>query len=145
MLLYRIGKTKHACDLLGMGAKINGGRWNNEGVPCIYLSENRALSLLEFTAHTNIETLPVDLSLTTLEVPEHSLRQLPVSELPTSWLQLPPCKKSRDFGSSLLAKTDALLLKIPSSLIEQEFNFILNTQHPLISSVKILAITSFRP
>lgn len=144
MLLYRIGKTKHACDLLGMGAKINGGRWNNEGVPCIYLSENRALSLLEFTAHAGIETLPVGLSLTTLEVPEHSVLQLPVSELPTTWLQLPYCKNSRDLASSLLAETNALLLKLPSPLLEQAFNFILNTQHPLISSVKILAIASFK-
>lgn len=144
MRLYRIGITKHAHDLSGMGAKMNGGRWNNKGVPCIYLSESRALSLLEYTIHASIEALPVALSFTTLEVPECSIRQLSVRELPATWLQRPYSRDSRNLGSSLLAQTDHLLLKLPSSIIHQEFDFLLNVQHPLICSVKILAVNSFK-
>lgn len=58
MLLYRIGKTKYAKDLDGIGAKVNGGRWNHEGVACIYTAESRALSLLEYSAHVSIDTIP---------------------------------------------------------------------------------------
>jgi RES domain-containing protein len=144
MRLYRIGITKHAHDLSGMGAKMNGGRWNNKGVPCIYLSESRALSLLEYTTHTCIETMPIALSFTTLEVPEHSLRQLSVQELPATWLQRPHCRHSRELGSSLLAETKHLLLKFPSAIVHDEFDFLLNVQHPLICSVKILDVTSFK-
>ena len=144
MQLYRIIKTKYAHDLTGMGAKINGGRWNHEGIPCIYLSESRALSLLEYTAHTGINTMPPALSFTTFEVPEHSMRTLSVSELPRNWLQRPHSGENRDLGSSLLAETDCLLLKLPSLIINQEFSFVLNTEHPLIGSVKITDVTSYK-
>lgn len=144
MRLYRIGKTKYAHDLTGMGAKLNGGRWNHEGIPCIYLAESRALSLLEYATHAAINRLPPTLAFTTLELPEHSIRQLSVSELPATWLQRPHNKESRDIGSALLSKQDCLLLKIPSVIIGQEFNFVLNTLHPLISTVQITDVCEYR-
>ncbi|THU31153.1 RES domain-containing protein [Niastella caeni] len=142
MRLYRIGKTKHAHDLTGMGAKLNGGRWNHEGTPCIYLAESRALSLLEYVSHSTIETLPPALSFTTIDVPEHSMRQLTIDELPADWFQRPHNNKSRDMGSELLLNQECLLLKVPSVMINQEFNFVLNTLHPLISAVKIIDVVS---
>jgi len=142
MRLYRIVKTKHAYDLTGIGAKINGGRWNHEGIPCIYLCESRALSLLEYIAHTGINTMPPALSFATFEVPEHSMRSLSVNELPANWLQRPHSNENRDLGSSLLAETGYLLLKLPSLVINQEFSFVLNTLHPLINSVKITDVES---
>jgi len=144
MRLYRIGKTKYAHDLTGTGAKMNGGRWNHEGIPCIYLADSRALSLLEYTAHAGIETMPPALAFSTYEVPEHSIWQLSVNELPTTWLQRPHSRENRDIGSTLLSQTDCLLLKFPSLLIEHEFNFILNTLHPLVNSVKITEVTSYK-
>jgi RES domain-containing protein len=144
MRLYRIIKTKHAHDLTGEGAKLNGGRWNHTGIPCIYLAESRALSLLEYAAHASMETLPSALSFTTLEVPDHSIRQLSLKELPSGWLHQPHSKASQDIGSALLTKNDHLLLKLPSVLIEQEFNFVLNPLHPLISAVTIAEIAKFK-
>ena len=143
MRLYRIGKTKYAHDLTGMGAKLNGGRWNHEGIPCIYLAESRALSLLEYAAHAAIDMLPPTLSFTTFEIPERSIRQLSVKELPATWLQRPHNKESRDMGSAMLSKQECLLLKIPSVIIGQEFNFVLNTLHPLISAVKITEVCEY--
>ena len=145
MLLYRIGKTKYAHDLTGVGAKLNGGRWNHVGIPCIYLAESRALSLLEYAAHSGMDTLPPTLSFTTIELPAHSIRELSVDELPASWLQRPYSKESRDIGSTLLSKQEGLLLKIPSVIIGQEFNFVLNTLHPLISAVKITEVYEYCP
>jgi RES domain-containing protein len=143
MRLYRIVKRKHAYDLSGMGAKINGGRWNHEGIACVYLSENRALSLLEYTAHTGKNTLPPTLCFTTVEVPEHSMRTLSEQQLPANWMQLPHSRENRDFGSSLLTENNCLLIKLPSPLINQEFSFVLNPLHPLIHSVQITDVTSF--
>ncbi|WP_205510137.1 RES family NAD+ phosphorylase [Longitalea arenae] len=144
MLLYRIGKTKYAHDLTGMGAKVNGGRWNHEGIPCIYLAESRALSLLEYAAHTGIDKIPPTLSFTTLEVPDHSIQQLSPDDLPPNWLQRPHSLESRDMGSGLLTKNDTLLLKIPSVIIKQEYNFVLNVLHPLISEVKIAEVEGYK-
>jgi RES domain-containing protein len=143
MRLYRIGKTKYAHDLTGMGAKLNGGRWNHEGIPCIYLAESRALSLLEYASHAAIDRLPPTLAFTTFEIPECSICQLSVGELPATWLQLPHCKENRDMGSALLSKKECLLLKIPSVIIGQEFDFVLNPLHPLISTVHITDVYEY--
>jgi RES domain-containing protein len=144
MLLYRIGKTKYAHDLTGMGAKLNGGRWNHEGIPCIYLAESRSQSLLEFTAHVDIDLIPPALSFTTLALPDHSIRQLTANELPANWWLRPHCGESREIGSSLLATKEWLLLKVPSDIIDQEFNFVLNPLHPLMGTVKIMDVHVFR-
>ncbi len=144
MRLYRVIKTKYAHDLTGEGAKLSGGRWNHPGIPCIYLAESRALSLLEYAAHASMETFPPALSFTTLEVPDNSITQLSVKELPADWLKQPHSKASQDIGSAFLAKNEHLLLQLPSVLIEQEFNFVLNTMHPLISAVKIAEVAKFK-
>ena len=144
MLLYRIGKTKYARDLTGVGAKLNGGRWNHEGIPCIYLTESRALSLLEFTAHVNADLIPPTLSFTTVSLPDHSIRELTANELPANWLLRPHCRESRDLGSTLLSTKEWLLLKVPSDIIDQEFNYVLNPLHPLIGTVKIMDVNMFR-
>lgn len=144
MLLYRIGKTKHARDLTGMGAKLNGGSWNHAGIPCIYLAESRALSLLEYTAHTNMDLVLPSLSFTTVTLPDHSIRQVTANELPATWQQRPHCNESRDLGSALLSTNEWLLLKVPSIIINREFNFLLNPLHPLISAVKIMDVSMYR-
>jgi RES domain-containing protein len=144
MRLYRIGKTKHAHDLTGIGAKLNGGRWNHVGIPCIYLAESRALSLLEYAAHAGEETIPTCLSITTFEVPENSMQELSVNELPATWLQRPHSVEGRDLGSALLANNNSLLLKIPSIIVDKEFSFVLNILHPKISAVKITDVSLYR-
>ena len=142
MQLYRIGKTAHAHDLSGLGAKLHGGRWNYAGIPCIYLAESKAQSLVEYTAHTAIHILPPTLSFSTLEVPEHSIREITEYELPITWLQQPFSKDSQHIGSALLQKKDHLLLKLPS-VFDREFNFVLNTLHPLMSAVKIIEVDCY--
>jgi len=143
MQLYRIGKTAHAHDLSGLGAKLHGGRWNYAGIPCIYLTESRSQSLIEYTAHTAPHLLPPSLSFTSFEVPEHSIREITEYELPITWLQQPFSKDSQEIGSALLTQKDHLLLKLPSVLIDREFNFVLNTMHPLMSAVKIIGVHGY--
>jgi RES domain-containing protein len=126
MLVYRIGKTKHAADLSGEGAKINGGRWNHKTVPCVYTSESRALSLLEYTVNVNIENIPRALSVTTIEIPDNEILIVSEDELPGNWKSVPVPSSTQDFGTVLLKTSKKQIIKIPSSIIAEEFNFILN-------------------
>ena len=63
MRLYRIGKSKYSKDLTGEGAKLNGGRWNHEGIACIYTAESYALCLLEYSVRVQLSDLPKNLCL----------------------------------------------------------------------------------
>lgn len=131
MLVYRIGKTKHAGDLSGEGAKINGGRWNHKNIPCIYTSESRALSLLEYTVNVNIENIPRALSVTTIEIPDKEILIINEKQLPGNWRSVPIPSSTQDFGTQLLKISSNKIIKIPSSVIAEEFNYILN---PIYSS-----------
>ena len=126
MLVYRIGKTKHAGDLSGEGAKINGGRWNHKSVPCVYTSESRALSLLEYTVNVNIENIPRALSVTIIEIPEKEILIINEKDLPGNWRNVPVPSSTQDFGTLLLKNSAKQVIKIPSSVIAEEFNYILN-------------------
>ena len=126
MIVYRIGKTKHAADLSGEGAKINGGRWNHKNIPCVYTSESRALSLLEYTVNVNIENIPRALSITTIEIPENEILIINEKDLPGNWRSVPVASSTQDFGTRLLKNSSFKVFKIPSSVIAEEFNYILN-------------------
>ncbi len=47
MKIYRLTKSKYASDLSGKGASMNGGRWNEEGIRCVYAGSTRAICVLE--------------------------------------------------------------------------------------------------
>jgi RES domain-containing protein len=141
MLVYRVGKTKHANDLSGEGAKINGGRWNHKSVPCIYTSESRALSLLEYTVNVNVEEIPRALSITTIEIPDSEILIINENSLPGNWKTVPVPSSTQDFGTNLLQNLKKAVFRIPSSVISEEFNFILNPLHINSRNFKIKSVT----
>jgi len=143
MLLYRICSAKFAKDLTGEGAKLNGGRWNHAGTPCIYTAENKALALLEYTAHAKIHLIPRALSFITLEVPDHSIESFKISQLPGNWKQFPHPKETRDFGTKFLTNNKYLLYRLPSVIIEDEMNYIINTFHSEMKHVKIKEVKDY--
>jgi RES domain-containing protein len=138
MLLYRIGHSMYANNLNGEGARINGGRWNDIGTACIYTSATRALALLEYTCHVKKHLIPRDLSFVTYEAPEHSIEIFTVAQLPGNWKHWPHAREPRDFGTSFLKLNKFLLYQLPSVVIEEEMNFIINPLHPDMSGVKII-------
>ncbi len=141
MLVYRVGKTKHANDLSGEGAKINGGRWNHKSISCLYTSESRALSLLEYTVNVNVQEIPRALSITTIEIPDSEILILSEDSLPGSWKKVPVPTSTQNFGSDLLRSSKKAVIQIPSAVISQEFNYILNPLHINSRSFKIKSIT----
>lgn len=143
MLLYRIGKARYAKDLTGEGSKIYGGRWNHEGIPCIYTTENRALSLLEYSAHVSLDSIPRALSFTTFQVPVDSIKTFSLSDLPGNWNSWPHLKESRDFGSKWLKQNRFLIFRSPSAVIQQEYNYVINVLHERIKEVKIVEAVDY--
>jgi RES domain-containing protein len=143
MRLYRIGKSKYSKDLKGEGAKINGGRWNHEGIPCIYTAESRALAVLEMSAHVTLDEIPRALCFTTFDVPEDSILTHEIGSLPRNWQNWPHPKETRDFGSQLLRKNEYLLFKYPSAILPFEYNYVINPVHPSMSKVKIIDVVDY--
>jgi len=143
MVVYRIGRTRFSKDLSGEGARLNGGRWNHILTPCVYTSESRALAVLEYTVNVNIDDIPRSLSITTIEIPDAGIRKLTVGDLPVGWRESPAPSSTKDFGTILLNLMEALLIKIPSTVIPQEFNYILNPRHAAAKTFTIVSVEDF--
>jgi RES domain-containing protein len=143
MNVYRITWTKYADDLTGKGAWLNGGRWNDKLTACIYASESRALAVLEYTVNVKINEIPRALSLVTLEIPDTGILKLKEEELPGNWKDAPAPSSTKDFGTELLKAAKFPIIKIPSCIIPNEFNYILNPMHERSRYFKILEIRDF--
>ncbi len=143
MIVYRIGKSKHKSDLSGEGARLFGGRWNHVSVPCVYTSESRALALLEYSVNVSFENIPRTLSITSIEIAENDILEIPMNQLPGNWMQIPAPISTKDFGSNLLKANASLILKIPSTIIKKEFNFILNPLHISSNTFKVISVEDF--
>ena len=128
MIVYKLGRTKWSKDLSGEGARLNGGRWNNIGVPCIYTASSRALAVLEFSAHNSIDLIPRALSFTAYEIPDDKIFECNEAMLPGDWKQMAHSQACRDFGSNLLHQH--LVVRLPSVILPYEYNYLLNPLHP---------------
>lgn len=143
MFVYRLCKTKFASDLIGEGSRIYGSRWNQKGIACLYTAESRALALLEYSVNVNIHDIPRALSITTIDLGSATIQTLTESELPGDWKTFPAPASTQTFGSARLKSAAAAIIKIPSTIIPHEFNYILNPLHPDHSICRILAIEDF--
>lgn len=143
MIVYRLSRTKYANDLTGEGARLNGGRWNNKLIPCIYTAESRSLAILEYTVNVNIDDIPRALSMVTLEIPGKNILNLTEAGLPGNWKQSPAPASTRQLGTGLLHTAQNSVIKIPSTVIPEEFNYLLNPAHPERKNFRILDIQDF--
>jgi RES domain-containing protein len=145
MKVYRISREKYIRDLSGEGARRFGGRWNKRGVPVIYTSSQESLAALEVLANTPLSSLPDDLYLITLILPESiKIMQIKSPDLPKGWNRYPPPNYLREAGSEWLISRNSLAMRIPSALINSEFNILLNPIQKEMSQIKTGEVRSFR-
>ena len=140
MELYRITQEKYADDLSGNGAKLFGGRWNSEGLPALYTASSRALALLEILAHTPAKMLDSKpYFLVAIFVPDTtSVLETDLKKLSPGWDAPDIRSYTQKTGDVFLTEKKHLLLSVPSVIVFEERNFILNPQHIDFKKVKIL-------
>ncbi|MBM3416750.1 MAG: RES domain-containing protein [Bacteroidetes bacterium] len=140
MELFRITQEKYADDLSGNGARLYGGRWNSGGLFAIYTSSTRALALLETLAHAPAKMLDVkNYLLVTLSVPDSIKPELiEPAGLPAGWDAPDTRSVTKKLGDKFLRGKTGLLLAVPSVLVYEEINYMLNPLHPDIRRVKII-------
>jgi RES domain-containing protein len=144
MHLYRISRARYIRDLSGEGARRFGGRWNRRGVPVLYTSAHESLAVLEVLANTPVSSLPDDLQLITLSVPDTAkTEEFKISDLPEEWNSYPPPNLLREMGTEWILSEKSLVLKVPSAIICSEYNYLINPNHADIQRVTIKKIKDF--
>ncbi len=140
MELYRIAQEQYADDLSGNGAKIYGGRWNSEGQLALYAAASRSLALLETLAHVPARLLQQKVyMLITIGVPDLSpVQTIDWNQLPGGWDTPDIRPMTQKLGDHFLGERKKLLLSVPSVVIPEENNYILNPLHADSKKVKLL-------
>lgn len=142
MKLYRFASKKYSNDISGTGAKLFGGRWNTKGYPALYTSESISLALLEVLAHHIQYADLTEEYLLTIEAPEPaSITAINQQNLHITWKEDIPY--TRFMGDAFLKNNETLLLKVPSAIIPNEFNFLINPLHENFRRVKIISSALF--
>jgi RES domain-containing protein len=141
--VYRLCREEYAADLKASG---RAGRWNGSGQMVLYASESRSLCALEQLAHANSEMLRANYSVLVLQIPDapEMYRTLQLSELPSEWRKLTTFPVLQNIGSGWYKQDQTLILKVPSILITQEWNYVINIKNAAFpKEVRLLGTEAF--
>ena len=126
-------KDYEADDLAGTGAKLTGGRWNEVGVPMVYSASTRALACLETVVHLNSGGLPLNRYLVEIEIPDAvwaAAQPETATSLKVGWDAEPAGRASVAFGTQWAQAKATVLLLVPSVIVPEETNVLINPLHP---------------
>ena len=121
----------------GEGARLYGGRWNSPGVPVVYLSEHQSLAALEIIVHQRPLTPHGDFLAYFIKWEEAQTERLLEKDLPPNWRTSPPEPANLAIGDEWVKARRSLILAVPSAIIPEEVNFLLNPAHPDFRRVKV--------
>lgn len=142
---WRITKHKHVRSAFtGEGARLFGGRWNSPGTPIIYVAQSQSLAVLEVLVHLDSAAILEKYVLLRVDFDESMVRDMNRSALPSSWRADPPPAETQAIGDGWVAAGTSVALRVPSTLVPGESNFLLNPQHPDFKKLKIFKPQSFR-
>lgn len=131
MEVFRLSQTQFSMDLSGQGAKLYGGRWNSIGTPMLYTSSHISLCALELACNSGGLIGLKNLALTCITISNKAIiEKLDLKDLPKNWNTYPSSNANKIQGDQFLRSTSAIALAVPSVLVPEEFNYLINPLHP---------------
>jgi len=128
MEVFRISSEKYARSLTASGVS---NRWNKDKQFVIYTGQSRSLSTLESVVHTNsMPTLKSVVMVISIADADDLYSSIHLKDLPPNWKDLAAYPLLQDLGSDWYVRNKSLVLKVPSAIIPQEFNYVINLNHP---------------
>jgi RES domain-containing protein len=137
MNLWRLCRKKNiAFD--GEGSRLAGGRWNHRGTAVVYTSATVSLAVLEYFVNLPRAAAPQDLVTIAAEIPK-DLPMTSVEEdaLPRNWRKYPAPESLAEIGTRWAEERKTPILAVPSAVVPQEKNYLLNPAHPLFKEIRI--------
>lgn len=142
MRAYRLTRSKYPA-FSGRGSLLANGRWHWAGVPVVYCAESRALAALEALVHTRKDQIPSDYVTFELMIDDSVVRILSTLEVPADWREIEPVQAGT-VGTEWMKSQSSAGLVVPSVVIPEERNLLLNPEHPdFQSGVRIVGPQPF--
>jgi RES domain-containing protein len=135
--VWRLCRRKHAA-FDGEGARLAGGRWNRRGTAVVYTSATLSLAVLEYFVNLPVAAAPPDLVAISAEVPgEIPISSLLAENLPRGWRKYPAPEALADLGTRWVGEAGTAILAVPSAVVPQEKNYLLNPAHPRFREILV--------
>lgn len=136
--LWRLYRAGYGPGLDGIGGTFAHGRWHRRGARVVYFGASAAIVVLERLAHTDPDLLPADLRLACFELPASisSIKAEHVSALPENWIQ--DEEATRRLGDKWWLERLSPLLVVPSAILPEESNYVLNPQHSEAAALRLI-------
>ena len=145
MIVYRLCKANYRFDLSGKGAEKNGGRWNSKGTALIYTGQTRALCTTEIAVRTPLGIIPSDFHLVHIEFPDSiKVIEFASNKLPDNWNCFPHIDATQKIGDRFVKEGKQLVLKVPSSVVQGEFNYLINPFHEDSKKLSVIKTEPFK-
>ena len=142
MLVYRITHKSFSKQLYASGAK---GRWNSEGKKVIYCAESIALAFLENMVRRQGVGFNDDFKIMIIEVPDTlKITSINISDLKDGWRDFKDLSKCQRLGNKW-NEAETSVLKVPSVVLPNSFNYVLNTTHSDYKKIKLVGTTDLVP
>lgn len=143
MIIYRITNSHFKDDISGNGAKLYGGRWNLPGLPAVYTSEHISLCVLELLVNISLPESQLNYHLIQLQIPDSAeIALVTPKKLKVNWQN--DEAYTRFMGSEFLKNKQSLVLKVPSAVISEENNYLINPLHTQFNKVHIIKSFPFK-
>lgn len=143
MRAWRIACEAHALDRTGAAGATGNGRWHGAGHPVIYAACSVELCVLEAIVLC-AGARPSDLMLVELTLPDDDAlyERCALANRPR-WRTIPPSTDSIDLGRDFLRAGRALALHVPSALVPEATQLLINPEHPRFEQVGMRILRPF--
>ena len=143
MLAYRITLKKYSTSLFAPGLA---GRWNGNGRKVIYCAESIALAFLENMIRRQGVGFNDDFRTMILEIPDDlKIQTISADDLPPSWRTFTDYSQCQPFGDRWYDESTYPILKVPSAVLPDSSNYVINFLHPDFKKIKLAKVTDLIP
>jgi RES domain-containing protein len=141
MIVYRITLAKYAGTLFASG---NPARWNSKDVKVIYTAGSRSLACLENVVHRSALGLRESFRTISIEIPDNvEIEEIKVSDLHRNWREYSQYPYTQKIGDEWSKGALTAVLKVPSAIIPEEHNYLINPLHKDYNRIKYLGNEPF--
>ena len=121
----------------GDGARLFGGRWNSKGLAVVYTAGSMALASIEMVVNLPSPKLLEAFVRIPVYVEEERVESLPPDQYPRNWQHRPISPETKAIGDRWIKQRRTPVLKVPSVVVPEEFNFLINPAHPDFAKIEI--------
>ncbi|MBO9572576.1 MAG: RES family NAD+ phosphorylase [Chitinophagaceae bacterium] len=141
MTVFRITLDKYSHKLFASG---NPARWNSKGVKIIYTAGTRALACLENIVHRNSRGFNGNFRTLLIDIPEKlKTEEIQRNDLRQNWQQYQSVNYTQEIGTKWIAGNSSAILRVPSAIIPEEFNYLINPAHIDFKHIRLVSTEPF--